>query len=413
VGVVKPRSRGPGAATKVGPGAATKVGPGAATKVGSAAATDVGESASAAVSLDRLPLAPLYEASPTGVLVADRAGRILTANPALQEMLGFAETELRGRPLHSLLCAGEAWPGGSGGDVQLATKGGAGLWAHVSEAEATMPGRRGDPARLVLVRDETEERRLVRELEVAHERFRQLSDNVHDGFLLLTPDLRRVVHASHGVAELLGGAAGDQATPARPLALDAVHPDDRERLAGERARIRDGRVDLQVRLMNPDDSVRAWLQLRIFPLRDPAGEVIHVAGVVEDVTGRKRVAEMLALARQHAARLVQTVQDPQGIVHGGDPRGLTASGPRPLWLQGRETVERTAFASRSAALTPREREVMELLVAGGTTKAIAAELALSPKTVEVYRARVMKKMEAPSVAALVRLVLLGSPQNGR
>ena len=74
-------------------------------------------------------------------------------------------------------------------------------------------------------------------------------------------------------------------------------------------------------------------------------------------------------------------------------------------------VERRLFAARSAALTPREREVMELLVAGGTTRSMAAELSLSPKTVEVHRARVMKKMESPSLAALVRLVVLGQMQD--
>jgi len=121
---------------------------------------------------------------------------------------------------------------------------------------------------------------------------------------------------------------------------------------------------------------------------------------------------MLAQARQHAARLVQMVQDPQAILGTADPRDLAAAGPSPLWLQGAHVEERTAFGARAAQLTPREREVMELLVAGGATKAIAAEPALSPKTVEVYRARVMEKRRAPSVVALVRLVLLGSPESG-
>ncbi|MDG2306327.1 MAG: LuxR C-terminal-related transcriptional regulator [Candidatus Binatia bacterium] len=358
--------------------------------------------------LDRLPLAPLYEASPIGVLLASRAGKVLAANPAAQTILAQTEDELRGRTLESLLCADEQWPEATGGEVRLLAKGDLPVWVHVSEAEATAPGKSAK-ARLVLVRDETEERRLARELEVARGRFQQLSDNVHDGFMLLTPDLQTVVHASAGLVALLAGA--DEGAVAGPATLAALHPDDRQRLVGEVARIHKERVDLQLRLVNSDQSIRAWLHMRMFGLQDSVGAVTHVAGIVEDVTGRKKAAEMLAQARQHAARLVQTVQDPQGIVRGGDPRGLTASGPSPLWLQGGENTERRDFASRSAALTPREREVMELLVAGGTTKAIAAELGLSPKTVEVYRARVMKKMEAPSVAALVRLVLLGNPES--
>lgn len=360
--------------------------------------------------LEGLPLAPLYEASPIGVLLVDGAGHILGANPAMQTLLGLREDALRGRTVASLVHPDDAWPGAQGGDVRLVDGDGASIWVHASETDAALPGQNAR-ARLVLVRDETEQRRLARELESARTQFQQIADNVHDGFLLLTPDLQRVVHANAALVSLFAG--GDDGAVDGPASLDALHPDDRARLSGEANRVRQERADLQLRLVNGDGTVRAWLQVRMFALRDPGGEVRHVAGIVEDITGRKKVAEMLAQARQHAARLVQTVQDPQGIVRGGDPRGLTASGPSPLWLQGNENAERRAFATRSAALTPREREVMELLVAGGTTKAIAAELSLSPKTVEVYRARVMKKMEAPSVAALVRLVLLGSPQNGQ
>lgn len=360
--------------------------------------------------LEGLPLAPLYEASPIGVLLVARDGKILSANPAMQTLVGATEKELRGRAVTSLVHQEDAWPGGPGGDVRLIDQQGTSIWVHVSETDAALPGK-GARARLVLVRDESEERRLARELATAKAQFQQIADNVHDGFMLLAPDLTRVVHANANLVALFAGAS-DGAVDG-PASLEFLHPDDVARLSKESDRIRQERVDLQLRLVHGDGSVRAWLQTRMFPLRDPAGEVRHVAAIVEDVTGRKKVAEMLAQARQHAARLVQTVQDPQGIVRGGDPRGLTASGPSPLWLQGGENAERRAFATRSAALTPREREVMELLVAGGTTKAIAAELSLSPKTVEVYRARVMKKMEAPSVAALVRLVLLGSPQEGQ
>lgn len=58
---------------------------------------------------------------------------------------------------------------------------------------------------------------------------------------------------------------------------------------------------------------------------------------------------------------------------------------------------------RLARLTPREREVMELVVQGYANKEIAAALSLSHKTVEVHRANVMRKSEAGSVAELVRM----------
>lgn len=72
----------------------------------------------------------------------------------------------------------------------------------------------------------------------------------------------------------------------------------------------------------------------------------------------------------------------------------------------RERAGRTEFSMLLSRLTPREREVMELVVAGKPNKVIAAELGLSPKTVEVHRARVMEKMQVDSLAELVRLNLL-------
>jgi len=56
-------------------------------------------------------------------------------------------------------------------------------------------------------------------------------------------------------------------------------------------------------------------------------------------------------------------------------------------------------------LSLREREVMELVVAGAANKEVAARLGLSPKTVEVHRANVMRKTEAHSLAELVRMNL--------
>ena len=59
--------------------------------------------------------------------------------------------------------------------------------------------------------------------------------------------------------------------------------------------------------------------------------------------------------------------------------------------------------ARVAALTPREKQVFALVVTGMLNKQIAFELGIGEKTVKVHRARVMEKMQAGSVAELVRL----------
>ena len=66
---------------------------------------------------------------------------------------------------------------------------------------------------------------------------------------------------------------------------------------------------------------------------------------------------------------------------------------------------RAELASRLAHLTPREREVMDMVTEGKSNKEIAFDLGVSAKTVEAHRAKVMEKMEARSLAELVRMAL--------
>jgi len=68
--------------------------------------------------------------------------------------------------------------------------------------------------------------------------------------------------------------------------------------------------------------------------------------------------------------------------------------------------ERDEIARRVAGLTARELDVMKLMVEGKPTKLIADALEASPRTIEVHRARVMEKMQAETLADLVRLHML-------
>ncbi len=79
--------------------------------------------------------------------------------------------------------------------------------------------------------------------------------------------------------------------------------------------------------------------------------------------------------------------------------------------QLREFEELESLQSMYARLTPRETDVMRLIVQGRLNKQIGDELGISPRTVEIHRAHVMEKMAAGSVAELVRMTtLLDSPK---
>lgn len=71
----------------------------------------------------------------------------------------------------------------------------------------------------------------------------------------------------------------------------------------------------------------------------------------------------------------------------------------------RTESETQDIAARVESLSPRERQVMEGLVAGLSNKMIARDYDISPRTIEVYRANVMTKMQAGSLSELVRLAM--------
>ena len=70
-------------------------------------------------------------------------------------------------------------------------------------------------------------------------------------------------------------------------------------------------------------------------------------------------------------------------------------------------AQKSVIKDRLASLSNRERDVLEGLVAGNPNKTIAYDLGISPRTVEIYRANVMTKMQAGSLSDLVRMAIVG------
>jgi two-component system response regulator FixJ len=92
-----------------------------------------------------------------------------------------------------------------------------------------------------------------------------------------------------------------------------------------------------------------------------------------------------------------------------DDEALLAAVRSALDRQGAESkraAERAGINDRLAALSKRERDVLDGLVAGHANKRIAFDLGISPRTVEIYRANLMTKMQAASLSELVRMALI-------
>lgn len=75
-------------------------------------------------------------------------------------------------------------------------------------------------------------------------------------------------------------------------------------------------------------------------------------------------------------------------------------------LAHRKQAQRDSVLSCLASLTPRERQVLDLLINGKSTKAIAAQLQLSTRTAEIHRGHVMEKMQATSLCELMHKAII-------
>lgn len=117
------------------------------------------------------------------------------------------------------------------------------------------------------------------------------------------------------------------------------------------------------------------------------------------VTGHGDIATAVEAMRAGAKDFIEKPFTDEAIL-AGIRMGLA---DRPQ--QSVEDPVRLAILERLKILSPREREVLDGMVAGHPNKVIAYNLTLSPRTVEIYRARVMDKMQARSLSELVRLAV--------
>ena len=117
------------------------------------------------------------------------------------------------------------------------------------------------------------------------------------------------------------------------------------------------------------------------------------------ITGHGDVALAVEAMKAGAIDFIEKPFDEEAILH-----AVQAALERGSEGEGGDAP---AIAARLASLSERERQVLEGLIAGHPNKTIAYDLGISPRTVEVYRANLMTKMEARSLSELIRMAILG------
>ena len=117
------------------------------------------------------------------------------------------------------------------------------------------------------------------------------------------------------------------------------------------------------------------------------------------ITGHGNVASAVTLMKAGVTDFIEKPFEPHRLIE-------TLKGCLNRIKQDGERLEtRASIARRLEQLTAREHQVFDQLAKGLSNKEIAANLEISPRTVEIFRAKVMAKMEAPNLSALVRMSL--------
>lgn len=132
---------------------------------------------------------------------------------------------------------------------------------------------------------------------------------------------------------------------------------------------------------------------RLIELRGNAWPIIVI-------TGHADVTMAVQMMKSGIVDFIEKPFDPERLIE-----AVRACLNRMDDLDQRQQARQTA-QMRLGRLTPRERQVFDALIAGLSNKEIALQLKISPRTVEVFRAKVMAKMEADSLSALVRMGLM-------
>jgi PAS domain S-box-containing protein len=162
-----------------------------------------------------------------------------------------------------------------------------------------------------------------------------------------SPELRRIL------------GVGDEVEARAATFIDMIHPEDRPWAEQSMAEsLRTGVApETPFRIIRPDGQVRVLRGPAMTCCHGEDGRPVFMVGVLQDVTGTARESEFL-----HDHALFET-------------------------------------------MSGREKQVLAMVARGGTSKAIAQELGLSPKTVETYRSRIMGKLGIPDIAGLVRFCI--------
>jgi PAS domain S-box-containing protein len=252
----------------------------------------------------RSQLEAISENSSDAIIIIDTDSHIQFANPAVEDLFGYGPTELRGEQVTKLmperyreqhlravaryLETGETsmtwqnieFPGLHRDGTEIP------LLLSYSEFE-----QNGERRFIGILRDISERTRMEAELREREERFRQVAENIQEVVWISDPEKEEMLYVNPAYAEIWGQST-DRLYDTPTAFLEAIHPDDRDRVEAALDTQSSGGYDEEYRIVRPDGEVR-WIRDYAVPVENDAGEVYRIVGVASDVTEQKEQKRQL------------------------------------------------------------------------------------------------------------------------
>ncbi|HEY9599201.1 MAG TPA: PAS domain S-box protein, partial [Cyanophyceae cyanobacterium] len=151
--------------------------------------------------------------------------------------------------------------------------------------------------------DSTERQQAEAELRKSEQKFRQLAENIHEVFWMTDADWRQLLYVSPAYEQIWGRSCESLYGNLQSF-LEAIHPDDRQRVLTHLEHNATRTFDIEYRILRPDGSIR-WIKDRGFPIRNEFGEIYRRAGTAKDITEHKEVEAMLRRVNEELEIRVQ------------------------------------------------------------------------------------------------------------
>jgi PAS domain S-box-containing protein len=249
------------------------------------------------------------ESAANAVVITDVQGTIQWVNPAFTLLTGYSFNEAVGSnarilksgvhpqsfyaDLWKTVLSGNVWSG----EITNRKKDGTLYTEQMTIAPVCAAA--SEITNLVAVKqDVTEQKRVEAALSQSEKQFRALAENIPEVFFVLNPNPLQMIYMSPAYEAVWG--APIEAIYANPAVwIEAIHPEDRERIKADFVRsIQGGDVDMEYRILRPDGSLR-YIHARAFHVRE-SGTAARVVGLAEDVTRFKQVQSDLKKAKDEA-----------------------------------------------------------------------------------------------------------------